>query len=103
MPVAVEREACENFVELRHQPDVLDALRLHGARAEIAKVVVVLGGDRQLQLVHFGLSTVFFGSMASFALATMSAGACTRSATRDWTFVPATGVTSSAALFESSR
>ena len=58
VPFAIEGEARENFVQLRHQPDVLDAFRLHGAETEVAKVVVILGGDRQLQLVHSTLDGV---------------------------------------------
>ena len=98
VPFAVEGEAREDFVQLRHQPGVLDAFGLHLAGAEVAEMVVVLGGDGEMQLFHFVRSVMSLGSMASFALATMSSGVLTKSATIVWIFAPATGATSRPAL-----
>jgi hypothetical protein len=52
VPFAVEGEARENLVVAEREPGVLDPLRLDRAGAEIAEMVVVGGGDRQLDLVH---------------------------------------------------
>ncbi len=38
----------------QRQPDVLDPLGLHGAGAEIAEMIVVGGGDGELDFVHMG-------------------------------------------------
>ena len=81
VPFAVEGEARENLVQLRHQPGVLDAFGLHRAGAEVAEMVVVFGGDRQMQFFHLARSVMFLGSIASFALVTMSAGVFMKSAT----------------------
>ncbi len=37
VPLAVEREACEDLVMAEHRPDGLDAFGLHGAEAEVRK------------------------------------------------------------------
>ena len=52
VPLAIEGKAREDLVQLGHQPGVLDAFRLHRAGAEIAEVIVVLGGNRQMQFLH---------------------------------------------------
>ena len=52
VPFAVGGEAREDLVQLRHQPGVLDAFGADIAGAEIAEVVVVLGGDGEVQLFH---------------------------------------------------
>ena len=52
VPFAIEGEARENLVVPERQPDVLDPLGLYRAGAEIAKMVVVGGGDGELDLVH---------------------------------------------------
>src|SRR5262249_13919719 len=102
VPFAIEREAREDLMQLGHQPGVLDAFRLHRAGAEIAEVIVVLGGDGQMQFLHRGRSVRSLGSMASLALATMSSGVLARSATTDWMVAPSVAETSSPALRESS-
>ena len=53
VPFAVEGEAGEDLVMPEHRPGVVDAFGLHGAEAEVAEMVVVGGGNRQLDLVHF--------------------------------------------------
>src|SRR5262245_25295969 len=102
IPFPIEVEGRYDLVQLGHQPGVLDAFRLHRAGAEIAEVVVVLGGDREVQLLHRGRSVRSLASIASLALATMSSGVATRSVTIDWIVAPSVGETSRPALRESS-
>src|SRR5262249_37856527 len=102
IPFAIEGEAREDFMQLRHQPGVLDAFGLHGAFAEVTEVIVVLGGNGQMQLLHCGRSVRSLGSMASLALATMSSGVPTRSATTFWIVAPSVGEMSRPALRASS-
>ncbi len=52
VPFAVEGEAREYLVMAEREPGVVDALRLDRAGAEIAEMIVVGGGDRQLDFVH---------------------------------------------------
>src|SRR5262249_45106218 len=103
VPLAVEGEAREDLVQLRHQPSVLDALGLHRAGAEVAEVIVVLGGDRQMQFLHFGRSVMSLVSIASLALATTASGVLTSSVTTAWMVAPSVGETSRPAFLESSR
>ena len=52
IPLAVEGEAREDLVVAEREPGEIDALRAHEPRSQVAKMIVVGGGDRQSHGCH---------------------------------------------------